>query len=288
MLGIVINPAITITRFGILLSRKTSLRALFVVLFVLHIIFTGRALSDLGTCLRLVRELTKAKVESALRYVMRSTRDIDRDKSGITPSIEIMRDSLRKISRAEGIASIRGHEGMAARAYFEVLPRLLRPEVPTEMYPFGRNRRPPRDRFNALLSFGYSLIYQNVLQAILSVGLEPALGFYHTPRSAAHPLVLDLMELFRLPVWDIPLIGSVNRLSWNCNEDFQITGNRVWLSDTGRKKAITLFEKRLTDKWRHTAIGYSLSYARLIELEVRLLEKEWTGSPGLFAQMRLR
>jgi CRISPR-associated protein Cas1 len=138
------------------------------------------------------------------------------------------------------------------------------------------------------LSFGYALLYQNVLQAILAVGLEPALGFFHTPRSSAHPLVLDLMELFRAPVWDLTLIGSVNRLQWEPVGDFQVTPGRVWLSDSGRKKAIELFEKRLCDTWRHPALGYSLSYGRLIELEVRLLEKEWTGRPGLFAQMRLR
>jgi CRISPR-associated protein Cas1 len=160
--------------------------------------------------------------------------------------------------------------------------------VPEELRPDGRNRRPPKDRFNAALSYGYALIYQNVLQAILAVGLEPALGFFHTPRSAAQPLVLDLMELFRVTLWDIPLVGSLNRLQWDLQKDFQVTSGRVWLSPSGRKKTIELFEKRLKDTWRHPAIGYSLSYARLIELEVRLLEKEWTGQPGLFARMRLR
>ena len=91
-----------------------------------------------------------------------------------------------------------------------------------------------------------------------------------------------------MAIWDMPLVGSVNRLQWDLAADFQITQGRVWLSDSGRKKAIQLFENRLTDVWRHPAIGYSLSYARLIELEVRLLEKEWTGRPGLFARMRLR
>lgn len=246
------------------------------------------ALSDPGTCLRLARRLALAKVENTLRYLLRATRGADRQSTGVAKAAEVMRQSLRGISRAEGTMVVRGHEGLAARAYFDVLPWLLRPEVPNTLHPDGRNRRPPRDRFNALLSFGYALLYQNVLQAILAVGLEPALGFFHTPRSAAQPLVLDLMELFRLPIWDVTLIGSVNRLQWNPEADFHVTPGRVWLSDKGRKKAIELFEKRLGDVWRHPAIGYSLSYARLIELEVRLLEKEWTGKPGLFARMRLR
>jgi len=246
------------------------------------------ALSEPGTCLRLARRLAMAKIETTLRYLLRATRGMDRGSTGVAKAAELMRDSLGRIARAEGVMVVRGHEGMSARAYFDVLPQLLRPEVPQELHPDGRNRRPPKDRFNALLSFGYALLYQNVLQAIVTVGLEPALGFFHTPRSAAQPLVLDVMELFRLPIWDVTLVGSVNRLQWNPEADFQVTRGRVWLSDAGRRKAVELFEKRLNDVWRHQAIGYSLSYARLIELEVRLLEKEWTGQPGLFARMRLR
>jgi CRISPR-associated protein Cas1 len=96
------------------------------------------------------------------------------------------------------------------------------------------------------------------------------------------------MELFRVPLWDMVLIGSVNRLQWDPAGDFAVTPGRVWLSQNGRKKAIQLFERRLTETWKHPVVSYSLSYARLIELEVRLLEKEWTGRPGLFARMRIR
>ena len=132
------------------------------------------------------------------------------------------------------------------------------------------------------------MLYQAVLQAIFAVGLEPALGFFHAPRSSAYPLVLDLMELFRVPIWDMVLIGSLNRLQWQPEKDFDIAGKRVWLSGPGKEKAIALFEQRLEENWKHPVVSYSLSYARLIELEVRLLEKEWTGTPGLFARMRLR
>ena len=123
---------------------------------------------------------------------------------------------------------------------------------------------------------------------ILAVGLEPALGFYHQPRTAAPPLVLDLMELFRTLLWDIPLIGSLNRGQWNPADDFAVTPGQVWLSDAGRRKAIELFEQRLTESYQHPHTGQSLSYARIVELETRLLEKEWTGCPGLFARLRLR
>ena len=179
-------------------------------------------------------------------------------------------------------------EGMAAKAYFAGVPELLTSQTPEEMRPRGRSKHPPLDRFNALLSFGYALISTAVHRAAIAVGLEPALGFYHRPRSAAPPLVLDVMELFRTSLWEIPLIGSVNRQQWDVAEDFTLTPGQVWLSETGRKKAIGLFEQRLVESHKHPHTGQSLSYERLIELEMRLLEKEWSGCPGLFAQMRMR
>jgi len=186
------------------------------------------------------------------------------------------------------VDTVRGHEGAAARAYFGRLPDLLGASVAAELRPSGRSRRPPKDRFNAMLSFGYALLYRSVLEAVVAVGLEPALGFFHTPRSAAHPLVLDVMELFRVPIWDLTVIGSLNRRQWDAKADFDVTRDHVWLSDSGRRKAIELYERRLEARWKHPVTDYSLSYARTIELEVRLLEKEWSGQPGLFARARIR
>jgi CRISPR-associated protein Cas1 len=123
--------------------------------------------------------------------------------------------------------------------------------------------------------------------SILTVGLDPSFGFFHRPRTAAYPLALDLMELFRTVLWDMALIASVNRKQWR-DEHFTRTRDQVWLSADGRKQAIAIYETRKQEHWKHPVLGYSLSYARAMELEVRLLEKEWSGSPGLFANMRLR
>jgi CRISP-associated protein Cas1 len=247
-----------------------------------------RALSEPSTCMHLARKLVLAKVQSGLRYILRAKRSREKGPEDLDGSVETLRTCLKPIARVNSLDVLRGHEGLAARAYFSALPMLLKDEVPEEMRLAGRNRRPPKDRFNALLGFGYALLYQAVLQAVIAVGLEPAIGFFHTPRSSAYPLVLDLMELFRVPLWDMVLVGSVNRMQWDPVLDFTVSPGRVWLSDAGRKKAIGLFERRLEEHWKHPVIGYSLSYARMIELEVRLLEKEWAGSAGLFARMRLR
>ncbi|MBM3223470.1 MAG: type I-MYXAN CRISPR-associated endonuclease Cas1 [Candidatus Tectomicrobia bacterium] len=247
-----------------------------------------KALTDHDTCLHLARRLTEARVRGQLSVLLRTARETHRVTEGVTTAISTIRKLLRPMARAESLHSLRGYEGSIAAQYFGALPDLISPEVGPLLKPDGRNRRPPRDRCNALLSFGYALLHKDILNAILVVGLDPALGFYHQPRSQAHPLALDLLELFRVPLVDIPVLASINRRQWDIHEDFQIAGQQVWLSETGKKKFIQIYERRKADQWKHPVIGHSLSYARLIELEVRLLEKEWMGEGGLFARMRLR
>jgi CRISPR-associated protein Cas1 len=247
-----------------------------------------RALTDEATCLRLARALVLAKVEGQHRYLLRATRGGSTARQELFRELMGLHEELKACASARDRDSLRGHEGTAAVHYFQALRSLLADHVPEELRSATRNRRPPLDRFNALLSFGYGLLHTAVMRAVLAAGLEPALGFFHTPRSAAYPLVLDLMELFRVPLWDMVVIGSLNRGQWDSEADFAVTRAKVWLSDAGRRKAIGLFEARLEETWKHPVVKYSLSYSRTLELEARLLEKEWTGEPGLFARSRLR
>jgi CRISPR-associated protein Cas1 len=247
-----------------------------------------KALTDPAVCLRLARQLANARVRGQLSVLLRASRDIGRATAVVKAAISSIRKLLSPLTHAESLDSLRGYEGSIAAHYFSALPDLIAPEAGPLMRPDGRNRRPPRDRCNALLSFGYALLLKDVMNAILVVGLDPALGFYHQPRSQAHPLALDLLELFRVPLVDVPVLASINRRQWHDTEDFQIAGQQVWLSEAGQKKFIQIYERRKADQWKHPVIGHSLSYARLIDLEVRLLEKEWMNEGGLFARMRLR
>ncbi|MEQ8785542.1 MAG: type I-MYXAN CRISPR-associated endonuclease Cas1 [Pirellulaceae bacterium] len=246
------------------------------------------ALADDAFRLKLARQLVHAKVETQLRYLLRATRGNQAAREASRPEIEQIREAIKRIVKATSIPTLLGLEGIAAKAYFACVPRLLGDQADDKLRPSGRSKHPPGDRFNAALSFGYALVQSLVMRSALAVGLEPAFGFYHQPRTAAHPLVLDVMELYRTPLWEMPLIGSINRGQWQPDEDFSVTRQQVWLSESGRKKALQLFEQRLQESYRHPYTGQSLTYARLVELEVRLLEKEWTGCPGVFAQMRLR
>ncbi|MCA9694970.1 MAG: type I-MYXAN CRISPR-associated endonuclease Cas1, partial [Myxococcales bacterium] len=245
-----------------------------------------RGLDDDAFALTIARRLIAAKIELQLRHVLRSSRKDEDTRARVDGSIESIRACLRGLAQAESREAIMGHEGNAARAYFAALAELV--TGGEALRPSGRSRRPPTDRFNALLSFGYGLLYRDILGAILCVGLDPAFGVLHQPRSTAFPLALDLMELFRVPVVDMAVLGAINRRTFTLDEDFAVTPSKVWLTETGRTKAVEAYERRKHEEYRHPVIGYTLSYARMMELETRLLEKEWSGEPGLFARLRIR
>lgn len=245
------------------------------------------ALRDEVTALGLARRLVQAKCDGQLRYLLRATRGLPRTEK-VLESVAMLRQTLRRLTKAVDRNELLGHEGSGARAYFAALPDLISTTVDARLVFGGRSRRPPADRFNAALSFGYGMLYTRVLAAIVAVGLHPGVGIYHRPRLAAHTLALDLMELFRVPIVDMALVAACNRKEFDADVDFTEVPGGVSLSAAGRSKVIDIFERRLRDEWRHSVVGYSLSYARLVELEVRLLEKEWLGEGKLFARFRLR
>lgn len=247
-----------------------------------------KALTNAERCLQLARQLVACRGQSQRKFLMRAQRNAGTPNEAVGQAIAQMHRTLKEVPAATSIATLLGLEGNLAALYFGALPQAISDAVSPELHFAGRNRRPPKDRFNALLSFGYAMLLKDVMNAILVVGLEPALGFYHQPRTQAPPLALDLMEIFRVPLVDMPIMASVNRNQWDVEADFVVKGEQVWLSDTGRRKFISLYERRKEESWKHPVTQYSLTYRRLIELEVRLLEKEWMGEGGLFAQLVVR
>ena len=246
------------------------------------------ALTNPDKCLELAKKLVTCRGLGQRKFLMRAQRGLDKVPEPLAKAIAQIKIVLKQVPNAKSLESLLGLEGNVAALYFGAIPDLLGADVPVELRFNGRNRRPPKDCFNALLGFGYALLLKDVSNAILTVGLEPALGFYHQPRTQAHPLALDLIEIFRVPLVDLPIVGSINRGQWDAKADFEMRGDQVWLNDSGRHKFINLYEKRKEETWKHPVLGYSLTYRRLFELEVRLLEKEWNGEAGLFAQLVLR
>ncbi len=246
-----------------------------------------RGLSDSSLCLRLAKQLVDCRTDMQRQVLMRSIRR-DEDSSHLARIVKQIKILQGMAGQSDNLDRLRGFEGSVGALYFSSFGSLLSRDLPQELSFSHRNRRPPRDRVNALLGYGYGLLLKDVVQALSVVGLEPAFGFYHQPRSSAPPLALDLMEIFRVLLVDIPILNSINRQQWDVKSDFVVTGQQVWLSDDGKKKFIGIYERRKADTWKHPVIGYSLSYSRILELEVRLLEKEWMNEGGLFAQLRLR
>ncbi len=246
------------------------------------------ALTKPEVCLRLARKTVATRIRFQLQYLMRGTRGKDSARCAITKDLDLIRNAASKVEACDSLDRLRGLEGIAAKSYFASFSSLLNERVQDSLRMSRRTKHPPRDRVNCLLSFGYGMIFGLVQRVLLAVGLEPAFGYFHQPRSTAPPLVLDVMEIFRTLLWEMPLIGSLNRGQWNDYGDFEIRPGHVWLSDDGRKKAIGLFESRLAESYVHPYTGQSLEYGRMVELEIRLLEKEWTGCPGLFGQLKIR
>ena len=216
------------------------------------------ALTQDNIRLRLARATVSAKIQFQLQYLLRGTRGNDAARTAAQPDIEMIRRAVSRAEKSESIDSLRGEEGIAARHYFASFNQLLTERVAETLRMNGRTKHPPRDRLNCLLSYGYSMVFALVQRTIHTVGLEPSFGYFHQPRTTAPPLVMDVMELFRTLLWEMPLVGSLNRGQWDEAADFDVCPGHVWLSDEGRKKAITLFESRLVESYRHPHTDQSL------------------------------
>jgi CRISPR-associated protein Cas1 len=143
-------------------------------------------------------------------------------------------------------------------------------------YPDSRNRRPPRDPVNALLSLTYALLTKECTLACHAVGLDPFVGFMHQPRHGRPALALDVMEEFRPLLADSTVITLLNN-GMLTEKDFVLSAQSAALTPAGRKTVLTAWERRLADGVTHPLFGYKVSYRRAVELQARLLAKSLTG-----------
>lgn len=163
---------------------------------------------------------------------------------------------------------VRGVEGLAAREYFGCWNAVLK-----EPWSFpGRNRRPPTDPVNSLLSFAYGLLRVQVTAGVHIVGLDPYIGYSHEVHHGQPAMVLDLMEEFRPLVADSLVLSVLNNREIQ-PEDFTESLGAFRLSETGRKKFLQAFERKMNDEFKHPVFEYRCTYRRSIELQVRLLSR---------------
>ena len=180
--------------------------------------------------------------------------------------------------QARDAASLLGIEGTAARLYFEAFPSLLTAtdRLPGPAFTGLRNRRPPTDAVNCLLSFCYGLLTKELLAACLAVGFDPYIGLYHRPRFGRPALALDLAEEFRPLLADSTVLTCVNNREVGPS-DFLVRAGAVALTEAGRKTVIRAWERRMTTEVRHPVFGYQVSYRRAVELQARILAARLTG-----------
>jgi CRISPR-associated protein Cas1 len=224
--------------------------------------------ADPARALAISRRFISGKIRNC-RTMLR--RHLDNNKSPVLAQL----DEYRQLAEsADSAARLLGLEGMAAKNYFAGFFSLLPPEFQGDID--GRNRRPPRDPVNAVLSFVYALLVKELTVVLQAVGVDPMLGFFHRPRYGRPSLALDLAEEFR------PLIGDSVLLTVFNNQEVQRgsfleRAGAVALTQSGRAAVIAAFERRLQTEIKHPLFGYRVSYRRILEVQARLLARTVTG-----------
>jgi len=177
---------------------------------------------------------------------------------------------LRKklVSEQASLEQVMGVEGLAAKEYFACWDALLK-----EPWSFPRrNRRPPTDPVNSLLSFAYGLLRMQVTAAVHLAGLDPYIGYLHEVHHGQPAMVLDLMEEFRPLVGDSLVLSVLNNRELQ-PDDFTESLGAYRLSEDGRKRFLQAFERKMNDEFKHPVFGYRCTYRRAIELQARLLSR---------------
>jgi CRISPR-associated protein Cas1 len=225
-------------------------------------------------CLRLARGLVVAKIQNQRTFLRRNWK-------GAEPTDSLLEDfqqDIKRARRAESLPELLGAEGVAAARYFGVFRQMLSQGDGGDM-PFDfkkRNRRPPTDPVNALLSYAYSLLVRSWTVALTAVGFDPYRGFYHQPRYGRPALSLDMMEPFRPLIADSSVIQAINNGEVRPSDFIQAAGS-VALTNDGRKRFIATFERRMSQEITHPVFAYKVSYRRLLELQARLLARHLLG-----------
>lgn len=235
-----------------------------------------RAAADPAASLALARAFVSGKILNCRTLIRRNA------DPAPSRALAQMKSLAEEASRVGSLESLLGVEGSAARTYFSELGALLSPRSgASATFDFtGRNRRPPRDPVNALLSLGYALLLKDCRVALLAAGLDPTVGFLHQPRPGRPALALDLMEEFRPLVADSVVLSVVNTEEVGAG-DFVKAAGAVALSDRGRKAFLSAYERRMRQEVTHPIFGYRATYRRILEVQARLLARALIGEvPG--------
>lgn len=190
---------------------------------------------------------------------------------------------LKKVGRTKSVDTLRGYEGQGAALYFPAYGKLIRQDLGFK----GRNRRPPTDPVNSLLSFGYTVLLNEIMGAVQLVGMDPYIGFFHAMKYGCPSLALDIEEEFRPIIVDTLVLDVVNHRHLT-GKDFRRKDGAILLTDEGRRKFIEAYERRVATQITYHLTKERTTYRRCFELQARHLARCIQGKDKLYQPRRIR
>jgi CRISP-associated protein Cas1 len=238
-----------------------------------------RAALDPEFGLATARAMVAGKLRNSRSVLLRGAREAARpdEAQTLTRAAEALAGSLRAVPGAADPDVLRGIEGEAARGYFAALNLIVKPQAREHFALDGRTKRPPRDRFNALISFLYSMLMNDCRSAAESVGLDPQLGFLHAVRPGRAALALDLQEEFRSVLADRLALTLINRGQVNAGDFDEREGGAVMLNDQGRRQVVTAWQERKLEEVTHPLTESKMPLALLPFVQARILARTLRG-----------
>lgn len=226
----------------------------------------------------LVQSILLGKILNSKECLARWKREIPDPDGCIDKSIAALTDTARQLKACFDIDSMRGLEGIAAAAYFQGFAAAIRPPKQNgHIFTFdGRNRRPPEDPVNALLSFLYTLLKNDYQSALEGVGLDPAVGYLHTFRPGRPALALDMMEELRAPLCDRLVLSLINR-GQITESDFESMNAPVLLTDAGKKTVLSAWQKRKMETIRHPFLQETIPIGLIPHVQAMLMARVLRG-----------
>ena len=230
--------------------------------------------ADAAFTLDMARACVAGKIKNTRQVVQRGAREAksDAEASTLARLTDDLAASLRALPSASSLDHLRGLEGEAARQYFGGLSLLMRSELRTSFAMDGRTRRPPRDRFNALLSFLYAMWMNDCRSALEVSGLDPQVGFLHALRPGRAALALDLMEEFR-PWADRLALTLINRGQLTERDFVLREGGGVSLQPDARKTVVVAYQERKKDEINHPLLAQPVALGLVPLVQARLMAR---------------
>ena len=224
------------------------------------------------------------KIQASRRVLQRHIRNYGEDKE-LNEVVRMLEASLRQLQKADCLETVRGIEGDAASRYFAVFGRLIRQK---EFSFDGRNRRPPRDPVNALLSLLYSVLGKEISGALQSVGLDPQVGFLHADRPGRDSLAQDILEEFRAWWIDRLVLSLVNRKQIQISDFVTEASGVVQLKDDSRKHLFQALQAKKQEKIIHPYLQEEIEIGLLPHIQALLLARHLRGDLAQYPPFLMR